>query len=278
MNKTNYNSLDDKIEDIKEKFSTPEVSPEAKEIKNTLRILDADHKISDVIRKRIEDFNDENKENEEEIAETATYRCNDDISRFIKEGEIDALVDEVAGQFQGVLQSLIIDTENDWNTKDTAHRVAKMFVTETMAGRFNPTPSVTAFPNDGYSGLYTVGPIKIRSLCAHHFQNITGNAWVGVVPGKKVIGLSKFNRIINDIAARPQIQEEMTRQIGDALVRITETEDIAVIVKAEHHCMISRGVKEHESEMISTDLRGTFRVNDPLRAEFYSLIQNLKSF
>lgn len=257
----------EKIAEIKEQFSVPELSDDAKVIKGAIEVVTNNEtfEVSKVIRDRIKEAD-------------VDFRCNNDISNFIQEGEVDLLIDEVAEKFQAVLEALVIDTENDWNTSDTAHRVAKMYVTETMAGRFMPAPKVTAFPNDGYEGLYTAGPISIRSLCAHHFQNIIGKAWIGIVPGEKVIGLSKFNRIVNDVCSRPQIQEEMTKQITDAIVEATETKDVAVIVKAEHHCMISRGVREHESEMITTDLRGSFFTNDAQRAEFYSLIQNLNSF
>ena len=163
-----------------------------------------DKKISQVIRDRV-------------VAAGARFHSNDNISDFVQEEEIALLIDEVSGHFQDVLESLVIDTKNDHNTKETARRVAKMFVTETFSGRYRPIPKVTAFPNMGYKSLYTTGPISIRSTCAHHFQNIVGKCWVGIVPEKEVIGLSKFNRLVHHICERPQIQEEMTTQIADAL-------------------------------------------------------------
>ena len=192
-------------------------------------IENKDKYISDVIRKRINNNN-------------TRYFANDNISEFIEsEDEIEDLIDEVAEKFQAVLRSLVIDTDNDHNTKDTAHRVAKMFVKETFRGRYANSPKVTAFPNvTEYDELYVTGPITIRSTCAHHFQNIVGKAYIGVFPGKNVIGLSKFNRITDWIASRPQIQEEMTVQIADAIEKETMADGVAVLIQAEHHCMTHR--------------------------------------
>lgn len=206
----------------------------------------------------------------------ARFHSNDNISDFINDQEVDQLVDEVACQMQGVLNALIIDTENDHNTQETARRVAKMMVRETFSGRYRPVPKVTAFPNVGYKSLYTTGPISIRSTCAHHFQNIVGRCWVGIVPQDEVIGLSKFNRIVHHIAERPQIQEEMTTQIADALKQYAKTEHIAVVVKAEHHCMTMRGVREHESDMTTAIMLGAFNSDPALKKEFYDICLSMK--
>lgn len=220
--------------------------------------------ISEVIRERIK-------------AAGARFHSNDNIADFIEsEDEINDLVNEVACQFQGVLNSLVIDTENDHNTQDTARRVAKMFVRETFSGRYRGIPKVTAFPNLGYKSLYTTGPISIRSTCAHHFQNIVGRCWVGIVPEGKVIGLSKFNRLVHHICERPQIQEEMTTQIADALRDYAQTEHIAVVVKAEHHCMTMRGVREHESDMTTAIMLGAFNSDPALKKEFYDICLSMK--
>jgi GTP cyclohydrolase I len=186
----------------------------------------------------------------------ARFHSNDNIAEFVHEGELESLVDEVAAKMQGVLDSLVIDTENDHNTQDTARRVAKMFVKETFSGRYRPVPKITAFPNMGYKSLYTTGPISIRSTCAHHFQNIVGSCWVGIVPDTEVIGLSKFNRLVHHICERPQIQEEMTTQIADALKQYAKTDNIAIVVKAEHFCMTQRGVREHSSDMTTAIMMG----------------------
>ena len=158
------------------------------------------------------------------------FHGNDNISEFIQEGELIQLQAEVETAMQQVLESLVIDTENDHNTKETAKRVAKMFVNETFGGRYAPAPRVTSFPNMGYKSLYTSGPISVRSTCAHHFQNIVGKCWVGIVPEDEVIGLSKFNRIVHHIAERPQIQEEMTTEIAHELSKFAKTPNVAVVV------------------------------------------------
>ena len=175
-------------------------------------------KTSDIIKERL-------------VTAKAKFKSNDNISEFMKPGELESLQLEVQNEFERVLQSLVIDTANDHNTKETAKRVAKMFLNETFGGRYAPEPRVTSFPNMGYNNLYTTGPITIRSTCAHHFQNIVGKCWVGVFPEEEVIGLSKFNRLVHHIAERPQIQEEMTTQIADKLVQYAKTPNVAVVVK-----------------------------------------------
>ena len=219
--------------------------------------------ISKIIKQRIEQAG-------------ARYHSNDNISDFIKDGELSQLEDEVTYHFQCVLNALVIDTENDHNTQETARRVAKMFIRETFSGRYRPIPKVTAFPNMGYKSLYTTGPISIRSTCAHHFQNIVGNCWVGIIPEDEVIGLSKFNRIVHHICERPQIQEEMTTQIAEALKKYAKTDHIAVVVKAEHFCMSQRGVKEHASDMSTSIMLGGFHTDTSLRTEFYQILQTMK--
>jgi GTP cyclohydrolase I len=184
---------------------------------------------------------------------------------------------EVAEAFEDVLKALVINTDDDHNTKDTAHRVAKMFVHEIFRGRYYPPPEVTAFPNvKQYDQLYMSGPMSINSTCAHHFQPIKGKAYVGIFPGDKVVGLSKFNRIVDWVASRPQIQEEMTEQIADMIEKETDAKGVAVVIKAEHFCMTARGVKEHESEMVTSVLRGVIRNDDTLRQELFSLLNNMK--
>ena len=219
--------------------------------------------VSQIIRQRLE-------------AAGHRYHSNDNIAGYIQEGELDLLQVEVASKMEEVLNSLVIDTARDHNTHDTANRVAKMFLRETFSGRYRSVPKVTAFPNMGYKSLYTTGPISIRSTCAHHFQNIVGRCWVGIVPEEEVIGLSKFNRIVHHICERPQIQEEMTTQIAAALKEYAKTENIAVIVKAEHHCMTHRGVREHESDMTTAIMMGAFDTHAPLKQEFYDICLSMK--
>lgn len=205
-----------------------------------------------------------------------SYFANHNISDYIREGELDALVSEVSDKFEDVLKSLVIDTTGDHNTQNTAHRVAKMFINEIFSGRYQPAPKITSFPNMGYQSLYTTGPISIRSTCAHHFQNITGNCWIGVFPESQVIGLSKFNRIVHWVANRPQIQEEMTMQIAEELKKYAQTQHVAVIVKANHHCMTARGVREHTSDMTTAIMTGYFQENPSLKQEFYELFKSMK--
>ena len=192
-------------------------------------------------------------------------------------GDLQDIENNVTEAFQGVLDALLIDTKNDHNTKDTARRVAKMFVHEIFRGRYYPPPKITAFPNvKQYDQIYMSGPMSINSTCAHHFQPITGKAYVGIFPGEKVIGLSKFNRMVDWVASRPQIQEEMTEQIADMIEKETEAKGVAVIVKAEHCCMTARGVKEHESDMVTSVVRGIFRDEPAIKAEFFSLLSTMK--
>ncbi|SVB06011.1 uncharacterized protein METZ01_LOCUS158865 [marine metagenome] len=203
--------------------------------------------------------------------------ANDTIYSYLDDGDLQKIEDEVAVAFQGVLKALAINTREDHNTKDTARRVAKMYVHEIFKGRYYPPPEVTAFPNaKQYDQLYMTGPISVDSTCAHHFQPISGQCYIGIFPGKKVIGLSKFNRLVDWIVSRPQIQEEMTEQIADTIEKETEAKGVAVIVKAEHFCMTARGVKEHESDMMTSVLRGDFLKIDHLKSEFFSLLGNMK--
>lgn len=219
--------------------------------------------VSEEIRTRIKNAN-------------ASFRANQNISSFLEEGDTNRLIDEVTLKMEDVLKSLVIDTENDWNSHGTARRFAKMLINETYSGRYKPTPPITSFPNaSSYDGIYVIGPITIRSCCSHHWQPIVGSAWIGVFPGKEVIGLSKFSRIVDHIASRPQIQEEMTTQIADELVKFTGTEHIAVVIKAEHFCMKMRGVKEACTDTTTAIMRGDFAKKDSLKDEFYKILSNM---
>ena len=205
------------------------------------------------------------------------HYANDTIFAYLDPGDVKLIECEVAEAFEDVLKALVINTTDDHNTKATAQRVAKMFVHEIFRGRYYPPPEVTSFPNaKQYDQIYMTGPITINSTCAHHFQPITGQAYVGVFPGKRVVGLSKFNRIVDWIASRPQIQEEMTEQLADMVEKETEAQGVAVVIKAEHFCMTARGVKEHESEMMTSVVRGMFRDEPATKAEFFSLLSNMK--
>jgi GTP cyclohydrolase I len=206
------------------------------------------------------------------------FHANDNISSFIAPGEIDALVDEVAGKMQGVLDSLVIDTESDHNTLDTARRVAKMYFTEVFRGRYEAPPLVTEFPNaERLNELMIVGPITVRSACSHHFCPIMGRLWIGLMPNEhsNLIGLSKYSRLAHWIMSRPQIQEEAIAQMAELLMAKVSPDGLAVIMEADHFCMHWRGVKDSETKMVNSVMRGSFLKNSALRREFLSLI-NLK--
>ena len=203
-----------------------------------------------------------------------TFFANDNISEFLIEGDIDRLQSEVEEKILDVLKSLVIDVENDHNTQETAKRVAKMYLREVFKGRYDKMPKVTEFPNaKDLDQIYTIGPITIRSACSHHLVPITGRAWIGVLPSDRVIGISKFVRLTEWVMARPQIQEEATVQLADLVEEMISPKGLAVVVEATHQCMTWRGVRESETKMTTSVMRGTF-LNDPdARAEFFRLIK-----
>ena len=205
----------------------------------------------------------------------ASYKASDNISEFIKEGELPLLVDEVQSAFEDVLNSLIIDTDNDNNSKDTARRLAKMYVNELMAGRYQPRPKVTAFPNTGhdrFEGMLTV-KAELVSMCSHHHQPVRGLAIIGLIPTGEVIGLSKYVRIAQWCARRGQLQEELCNQIAKEIMTATDTENVGVYIEATHGCMEHRGVMAHSSLTQTTVVHGLFH-NDAVKSEFMNNIKN----
>ena len=207
------------------------------------------------------------------------YHANDNIAAYIDPSEIDALHEEVASKFQAVLESLVIDTLSDHNTHDTARRVAKMYLTEVFRGRYEAAPPVTEFPNaERLNELMIVGPITVRSACSHHFCPIIGRLWIGLIPNEhsNLIGLSKYSRLANWIMSRPQIQEEAITQIAELLMNKVSPDGLAVVMEADHFCMHWRGVKDADTKMINSVMRGSFLKDPTLRREFLSLL-NLKN-
>ena len=203
------------------------------------------------------------------------FNANDNIADFIEPGELEQMLDEVAAKMQGVLDSLVIDTDNDHNTADTARRVAKMYVNEVFRGRYVHAPSLTEFPNaEHLNELMIVGPITVRSACSHHFCPVIGKIWIGVLPNERtnVIGLSKYARIAEWIMNRPQIQEEAVIQLADLIQEKTQPDGLAIVMEASHFCMAWRGVKDMDSKMINSVMRGAFLKDPNLRREFLSLI------
>ncbi|HEY7804944.1 MAG TPA: GTP cyclohydrolase I [Orrella sp.] len=203
------------------------------------------------------------------------FHANDNIADYIEPGELEVLLDEVAQKMKGVLDSLVIDTESDHNTNDTARRVAKMYLKEVFGGRYVPAPATTEFPNaEHLNELMIVGPITVRSACSHHFCPVIGNVWIGVMPNEhtNVIGLSKYVRLAEWIMARPQIQEEAVVQLADLIQDKTQPDGLAVVMSAKHYCMAWRGVRDMNSRMINSVMRGCFLKDSNLRREFLSLI------
>ena len=217
--------------------------------------------ISTTIKKRIE-------------LEKANYFANDNIADFIHEGELEILKEEVTEKIQSLLESLIIDTKYDHNTIETAQRVAKMYLNEVFKGRYHKKPKVTDFPNaKNLDQIYTVGAISVRSACSHHLVPIIGKCWIGVIPSDRVIGLSKFNRIVDWVMSRPQIQEEAAIQLADTIEKLIKPKGLAVIIKAKHQCMTWRGVKDNDTEMVTSVMRGIFRDTAEARSELMDIFK-----
>jgi len=207
------------------------------------------------------------------------FHANDNIADFVQPGELEALLDEVTGKMQGVLDSLVIDTAHDHNTHQTARRVAKMYLKEVFAGRYVKAPTITEFPNaEHLNELMIVGPITVRSACSHHLCPVIGQIWIGVLPNEhtNVIGLSKYARLAEWVMGRPQIQEEAVVQLADLIQAKTQPDGLALVMEASHYCMAWRGVKDMDSRMINSVMRGVFLKDSNLRREFLSLISRSK--
>jgi len=203
------------------------------------------------------------------------FHANDNIADYLEPGEIDLIFSEVKDKMKDVLDSLVIDTEGDHNTQGTANRIAKMFIKEVFAGRYSPMPPVTEFPNVSHlNELMVIGPITVRSACSHHFCPIMGKVWIGVLPNQNsnLIGLSKYARMTEWIMGRPQIQEEAVIQLADILESKMKPLGLAVVMDADHMCMQWRGVKDSDSKMLNSVMRGTFLKDSNLRREFLSLL------
>jgi GTP cyclohydrolase I len=203
------------------------------------------------------------------------FHANDNIARFIEPGELEALHSEVEQKMLGVLNSLVIDTESDHNTRETARRVAKMYLTEVFRGRYAERPPVTEFPNvERLNELMIVGPITVRSACSHHLCPILGRLWIGVMPNEysNLIGLSKYVRLADWVMSRPQIQEEAVTHLADLLQDAMQPDGLAIVMEADHFCMQWRGVKETDSKMINSVMRGSFLKDPNLRREFLALL------
>jgi len=223
--------------------------------------------LSQVIRKRLTDAD-------------KRYWAGDNISEYITDKEKDLLVDELTNKFEGVLDSLIIDRHNDPNSMGTARRLAKMYVYEIMAGRYEESPNATAFPNDtdgAYDGMLVVRS-ELKSMCSHHHQPVTGVAYIGIIAGPKLIGLSKYTRIAQWCARRGTLQEELCMDIAREIEFATGSKDVAVYIQATHGCCENRGIMAHSSLTQTTVLEGAFKTDPSVKKEFFDNIKLQQEF
>ena len=205
----------------------------------------------------------------------ARFNANDNISEYIQEGEVDELINELNVRFDAVLDSLVIDRENDPNSHDTGRRLAKMYVKELMSGRYVVPPKATAFPNDSedrYEGMLVVRS-ELRSMCSHHHQPVAGVAYIGIIAAKKLIGLSKYTRIAQWCARRGTLQEELCNDIAREIMSATGSEDVGVYIQATHGCCENRGIMAHSSLTQTTVLKGAFYEDQGTKKEFFDNIK-----
>lgn len=210
----------------------------------------------------------------------ARFWASDNISEFVTETEKAELIEELTQKFESVLDSLVIDRENDPNSMGTGRRLAKMYVREIMSGRYDARPNATAFPNEGdsaYTGMLVVRS-EIRSMCSHHHQPVNGVVYIGIIPGKKVIGLSKYTRIAQWCARRGTLQEELCNDIAREIVRATDSDDVAVYVQATHGCCENRGIMAHSSLTQTTVLKGSFITDPSAKKEFFDNVNLQQQF
>ena len=208
-------------------------------------------------------------------ADNKRFWAGDNISQYIKPEEKRLLIDEAAEAFETVLDALLIDRENDPNSKGTAKRLAKMYFKEIMAGRYEPAPDATAFPNDSqdrYEGMLVVRS-ELRSMCSHHHQPVAGVAYIGIIAANKLIGLSKYTRIAQWCSRRGTLQEELCNDIAREISRATESENVAVYIQATHGCCENRGIMAHSSLTQTTVLKGSFKDDPHTKKEFFDNIK-----
>jgi GTP cyclohydrolase I len=208
------------------------------------------------------------------------FWAGDNISEFISESEKADLIVEVTDKFEAVLQSLLIDTENDPNSKGTAKRLAKMYLNEIMSGRYDAPPDCTAFPNDSqdrYEGMLVVRS-ELKSMCSHHHQPVSGTAYIGIIAAQKLIGLSKYSRIAQWCALRGTLQEELCNDIAKEIEKATGSENIAVYIQAVHGCCENRGIMAHSSLTQTTVLKGSFKSDPGTKKEFFDNINLQQQF
>jgi GTP cyclohydrolase I len=208
------------------------------------------------------------------------FWAGDNISEYVTEDIKEKLIDEATVAFEGVLDALLIDRETDPNSHGTARRLAKMYFNEIMAGRYEPAPDATAFPNDSqdrYEGMLVVRS-ELRSMCSHHHQPVTGVAYIGILAANKLIGLSKYTRIAQWCARRGTLQEELCNDIAREIQKATDAKDVGVYVQAVHGCCENRGIMAHSSLTQTTVLKGAFNTDQSTKKEFFDNIKLQQDF
>jgi GTP cyclohydrolase I len=228
---------------------------------------DTSKNLSQVIRERMK-------------ADNKRFWAGDNISDYLIDSDKEHLINEATEAFEQVLDTLLIDRETDPNSKGTARRLAKMYFKEIMAGRYEPAPDATAFPNDSadrYEGMLVVRS-ELRSMCSHHHQPVSGVAYIGIIAANKLIGLSKYTRIAQWCARRGTLQEELCNDIAREIMRATDSENVAVYVQATHGCCENRGIMAHSSLTQTTVLRGAFKDDSGTKKEFFDNIKMQQEF
>ena len=212
------------------------------------------------------------------------YWAGDNISDFIQDGEQELLINEATEAFEEVLDALIIDRHTDPNSEGTARRLAKMYFNEIMAGRYEPAPPATAFPNEPdnvtnekYEGMLVVRS-ELKSMCSHHHQPVSGVAYIGIIAADKLIGLSKYTRIAQWCARRGTLQEELCNDIAREIMRATGSDNVGVYIQATHGCCENRGISAHSSLTQTTVLKGSFFTNPDVKKEFFDNIKLQQEF
>lgn len=213
-------------------------------------------------------------------ADGKRYWAGDNISDYVSDEDKVRLIDEATAAFETVLDTLLIDRETDPNSTGTARRLAKMYYNELMAGRYEATPNATAFPNDTdgkYEGMLVVRS-ELKSVCSHHHQPVTGVAYIGIIAGPKLIGLSKYTRIAQWCARRGTLQEELCMDIAREIEFATGSGDVAVYIQAEHGCCTNRGIMAHSSLTQTTVLKGAFKTDSSTKKEFFDNVKLQQEF
>jgi len=213
-------------------------------------------------------------------ADGKRFWAGDNISDYMHESDRQRLIEEATTAFEGVLDALLIDRENDPNSQGTARRLAKMYFNEIMSGRYDLRPDATAFPNDSqdrYEGMLVVRS-ELRSMCSHHHQPVSGVAYIGIIAAQKLIGLSKYTRIAQWCARRGTLQEELAIDIAREIQRATESDNVGVYIQAVHGCCENRGIMAHSSLTQTTVLRGVFKTDPATKKEFMDNIKLQQEF